>query len=123
MISAKRKNASILFLSRLLLSHRTILHARRLENPSALMGRQIRASLMISYSTNEKVWHKNNKISNPERAEFIMQKGHKTAIINRDKGNSILAHAYKIRPQGECEEQHEEEISTIPSVNDLLEQT
>ena len=51
-----------------------------------------------------------------------MQKGHNTAIINREKGNSILAHADQIRPQGEYEEQIEEEISTIPSVNDLLEQ-
>ena len=51
-----------------------------------------------------------------------MQKGHNTAIINREKGNSILAHADQIRPQGEYEEQNEEEISTIPSINDLLEQ-
>ena len=51
-----------------------------------------------------------------------MQKGHNTAIINREKGNSILAHADQIRPQSEYEEPNEEEISTIPSVNDLLEQ-
>ena len=49
-----------------------------------------------------------------------MQKGHNTAIINREKGNCILTHADRIRPQGEYEEQNEEEISTIPSVNDLL---
>ena len=41
---------------------------------------------------------------------------------NREKGNSILAHVDQIRPQGEYEEQNEEEISTIPSVNNLLEQ-
>ena len=51
-----------------------------------------------------------------------MQKGHNTAIIDREKGNSILVHADQIRPQGDCEEQNEEEISTIPSVNDLWEQ-
>ena len=62
------------------------------------------------------MWYKNNKESNPERAEFIMQKDHNPAIINREKGNSILAHADQIRPQGEYEEQNEEEISTIPSV-------
>ena len=50
-----------------------------------------------------------------------MQKGHNTAIINKEKRNSILAHADEIRPQGEYEEQNEEEISTVPSVNDLLE--
>ena len=86
------------------------------------MGRQIRAPLKMSYSRNENVLYKKNPESNPERAEFIMQKGHSTAIINREKGNSILAHAEQIRPQGEYEEQNEEEISTIPSVNDLLEQ-
>ena len=50
-----------------------------------------------------------------------MQKGHNTAIINREKRNSILAHADQIRPQGKYEEQNEEEISMIPSINDLLE--
>ena len=50
-----------------------------------------------------------------------MQKGHNTVIINREKGNRILANADQIRPQGEYERQNEEEISTIPSVNDLLE--
>ena len=50
-----------------------------------------------------------------------MQKGHDTAIINREKGSSILAHANQIKPQGEYEKQ-DEEISMILSVNDLLEQ-
>ena len=81
------------------------------------MGRQIRASLTM-YSTNEKVRYKKNKESNPERAEFIIQKGHNTAIINREK----LAHANQIKPQGEYEEESKEEISKIPFVNDLLEQ-
>ena len=83
----------IVFLPRLLLRYRIIPHARRLESLLALMGWQIRALLTMSYSTNEKGWYKKNKESNPERAEFIMQKGNNTAIINREKGNSILAHA------------------------------
>ena len=117
MFSAKRKKEA--FLSRLLLSYYTIPHARRLESPSALMGRQIRALLTMLYSTNEKMWYKKNKESNQKKAEFIMQKGHNTAIINREKESNILVHANQIRPQGEYEEQNEEEISTIPSVNDL----
>ena len=44
-------------------------------------------------------------------------------IVNREKGNSILAHAVQIRPQDKYEEQNDEEISMIPSVNDLLEQS
>ena len=69
----------------------------------------------------KKMWYK-NKESNPERAEFIMQKGQNTAIINREKRNRILAHADQIRPQDEYEEQNDEEISMIPSINDWLEQ-
>ena len=76
---------------------------------------------MMTYSTNEKMWYKKNKESNLERAEFIMQKDHNTAIINWGKGNSVLAHADQIRPQSEYEDQNDE-ISTIPFVNDLLEQ-
>ena len=56
--------------------------------------------------------------SNLERAEFTMQKSHNTAIINREEGNCILAHADQIRPWGEYEEQNEE-ISTITFVNKL----
>ena len=68
------------------------------------------------------MYYKKNKESNPERAKFIIQKDHNTARINTEKENSILAHAYQIRSQGEYEEQNDEEIFTISSVNDLLEQ-
>ena len=44
----------------------------------------------MSYSTNEKVWYKKNKESNPETAEFVMQKGHNTVIINR-KGEQYVS--------------------------------
>ena len=84
MFSAKRKKIEV-FLPRLLLSYYTIPHARRLETPSTLMGREIRAPLTMSYSTNEKMWYKKNKESNPESAEFIMQKGYNIAIINKEK--------------------------------------
>ena len=122
MFSAKRKKIEY-FLPRLLLSYHTIPLARRLESPSAFMGRQIRVPLTIFYSTNEKARYKKNKESNPERTELIMRKGHNAAIINREKGNSILAHADQIRTQGEHEEQAEEEISMIPSINNLSDQT
>ena len=98
---SKRKEKIEVFLPRLLLSYHTILYAGRSESPSTLLGRQIRALLTMLYSTNEKVWYKKNKESNPERAEFIMQKGHNTAMINRKKGNSILTYADQIRYQNE----------------------
>ena len=69
------------------------------------------------------MWYKKNKESDLERAEFIMQKGNNTAIINKEKGINILAHADQIRPQRIYEEQNDEEISMVPSVNDLLEQS
>ena len=72
--SSQQKDKIEVFLPRLLLSYFTIPHAGRLESPSALMGRQIRAPLTILYSINQKVWYKKNKESNPEKTEFIMQK-------------------------------------------------
>ena len=80
-VLSKKKKIEV-FLLRLLLSYCTLPYARRLESPLALMGRQIRAPLKMSYSTNEKNWYKKKKESNPERVEFIMQKGHNTAIMN-----------------------------------------
>ncbi len=68
------------------------------------------------------MWYKKNKESNPESAELIMQKGHNTAIINREKGDQNYTPGKSNKAQGEYEEQNEEEISTIPSVKDLLEQ-
>ena len=51
-----------------------------------------------------------------------MQKGYNTVIINREKGNRILFHVDQISPQSKFEKPNVEDISTIPSVNDLLEQ-
>ena len=63
----------------------------------------------MAYSTNEKVWIKKNKESNPEKVEFIMQRSHNAATIYWKKGYSILAHADQIRLQGKYEEQNVEE--------------
>ena len=99
MFLAKRKIE--VFLPRLILSYRTIPHGGRLESTSDLMGRQIRALLAISYSTNKKnVVQKEQRIKSRQDRIFIMQKGHNTVIIKRKKGNSILAHPDPIRPQG-----------------------
>ena len=104
-ILSKKKKIDFfcLFLLGLLLSYRTIPHAGRLESPSTLMGRRIRTPLTMSYIPQLKkcgTKKKNNKESNPERAEFIMQKSHNTAIINREKGNGILTHADKKKLRG-----------------------
>ena len=113
----KEKDRSFSTKAAFKLSHDTTRRKTR-KSISFLMGRQIRAPLTMSYSTNEKVWHKKNKETNPEGTEFIVQKGHNTVIINRENGNSILAHVDQLRPQGEYEKQNKEEIYTIPSVNE-----
>ena len=85
-------------------------------------GKAIRALLTMSYFKNEKIWYKNKQRIKFRKDRIYHAKGQNTAIINREMENSILAHADQIRLQGEYEGQNEEEISTIPSVNDLLEQ-
>lgn len=103
------------FLPRLLLSYRTIPHAGRPESPSALMGRQLRSPLTMSYATNQKMSYKRNRNMQPESAEFIIQKGHNTAILNKENGNSVLVHADQIRSQGE--ESDEEMPSEMPIID------
>ena len=84
------------YLPRLLLSYRSIPHAGRKQSPSELMGRQIRAPITMSFSTKESVWYKKHKGSDPERAKFLFQKGHNTAILEKN-GQHLLAHADQFR--------------------------
>ena len=87
----QRKERIEVFLPRLLLRYRTIPHAGRLESPSALRRRQIRVPLETSYSTNEKISYKKNKDSNPERAEFIMQKRPQYSYNKQRKGEQYIS--------------------------------
>ena len=43
------------YIPNLLLSYQTVLHADRKQSPSALMGRQIKAPITMSFATEEKV--------------------------------------------------------------------
>ena len=60
------------------------------------MGRQIRALITMSSSTNESVWYKKDKNSNSEKVNFVVQKGHNIAILMKN-GQNILAHADQFR--------------------------
>lgn len=51
------------FLLRLLLNHWTMPYAVRLQSPSTLMGRLIKALLTMPYSMNEKIWCRKNSDS------------------------------------------------------------
>ena len=52
-----------------------------MQSPSALMGRQIRAPITMSFTTEKKVWYKRNKDAEPERAKFILQKRQNKAVL------------------------------------------
>ena len=88
------------FLPKLLMSYRSIPHADRARSPSAMMGRQIRSPITMSFSTNQKMWYKKNKDANTEKAYFIMQKGNNTALITTED-RTMLAHADQIRERVE----------------------
>ena len=46
------------YLKQILMIYRSIQYAERIESPSAMMGRQIRSPITMSYSTNEKMRYK-----------------------------------------------------------------
>ena len=50
------------------------------------------------------------------------KKGHNTAIINKEKREHYISPCRSNKAPGQYEEKNEKEISTIPSVNDLLAQ-
>lgn len=80
------------FLPRLFLSYQTIPHAGRLQSLSASTGRQIRALLTMSYSTNEKMWYKKNEESTPEKVKFLMQTGQNMAWVSGNQ-KGVIGHA------------------------------
>lgn len=41
----------------------------------------MRRQITMSYSVNDKMWHKKNRESTPERVKFIMHKGQNTVLI------------------------------------------
>ena len=97
------------------------------QSPSALIGRQIRAPITMSFATEEKVWYKRNKEAEPESAKFILQKGQNTAVLEK-KGQPTLAHADQFRarfepedfekPKEEHKETEEEENETEQNMED-----
>ena len=62
-----------------------ISHADKKQRPSALMGKQIRAAITMSFATEKKFCYKRSKEAEPERAKFILQKGQNTAVLEEKK--------------------------------------
>ena len=79
------------YIPNFLLSYRTVPHVDRKQNPSTLMCRQTRATITMTFVTEEKVWCKRNKEAEPDRAKFILQKGHNTAVLGKKRATSIIS--------------------------------
>ena len=77
------------YIPNLLLSYWTVPHVDRKQSPSALMGKQIRAPIIMSFATEEKVWYERNKEAGLERAKFILQKGQNTAVLEKKRATNI----------------------------------
>ena len=77
------------YIPNLLFCYRTVPHADRKQSPSPLIDRQIRALITMSFATEEKVQYKRHKKAEPERAEFILQKGPNTAVLEKKRAANI----------------------------------
>ncbi|PAA86570.1 hypothetical protein BOX15_Mlig030946g1 [Macrostomum lignano] len=86
------------FLARLLLNYRCIPHAGRPHSPSELMGRQLRNPITMRTPIGSGIWYVPAAGLPPEKAEFLLQKGSNTALIQRGSGRLTLAHQDQIRP-------------------------
>ena len=84
------------YLSRMLLSYRTLPHAGRSRSPSEMMGRQLRSPLTMSFESGTPLWYRQKPDSKPELAAFISQAGLNTAIILRNNSSGTLAHCDQI---------------------------
>uniref|UniRef100_A0A1I8I4W4 ABM domain-containing protein n=1 Tax=Macrostomum lignano TaxID=282301 RepID=A0A1I8I4W4_9PLAT len=80
------------------LNYCCILHAGCPHSPSELMGRQLRKSHYHAHA--DRIWHlvRPRRWTSPEKAEFLLQKGSNTALIQPGSGCLILAHQHQIRP-------------------------
>nr|XP_047129472.1 uncharacterized protein K02A2.6-like [Hydra vulgaris] len=84
------------YLSRMLLSYRTISHAGRSRSLSEMMGRQLRSPLTMSFESGTPLWYRKRPESKPEPASFISQAGLNTAIILTNNSSGTLAHCDQI---------------------------
>ena len=78
------------YLSRILLSNRTIPHAGKSRSPSEMMGSQLRSSLTMSFESGSPLWYCQRPDSKPEPG-FTSKAGQNTAIIMRNNFRNIGA--------------------------------
>ena len=92
------------YLARLLLSYRTVPHAGRQRSPSALMGRQLRSPLTMSFEVNEPLWYTPKSGTSGEKVRFVVQSGHNTAVVYKGD-QATLAHEDQLKRLNENDDQ------------------
>jgi len=87
------------YMSRLLLSYRSVPHAGRPQSPSAMMGRQLRCPMTSAFATDECLWYVRPGYP-PEEARFVVQHGRNTAVVMRKEDTTpTLAHFDQLKPR------------------------
>ena len=113
------------FLAKLLLSYRSIPHGERNKSPSALMGRQLRCPLTMSFTSDAPLWFVPKPGALAEKANFIVQAGSNTALITRGE-RGTLAHLDQIRSRTITEQVDEDNgqiVNQNPEGNNDLEES
>jgi hypothetical protein len=96
----KMRSSFSAYLTRLMLSYRSIPHANRGESPSALMGRQLRSPLTTAFETDMPLWYTTKPGQAAEKARFVVQEGQNTAIVVKGpEEKPTLVHFDQIKAQ------------------------
>jgi len=104
------------YLAKLLLNYRATARRDGRGSPSALMGRQLRSPLTLTFEIDAPVIYRSRSGAAAEPGQFIVQAGHNTAIIARDGGRPVLAHRDQFRPLPGATEQERATVGSEPEV-------
>jgi hypothetical protein len=85
------------YLAKLLLNYRATARSDGRGSPSALMGRQLRSPLTLTFEIDAPVIYQARPGAPAETGHFVVQAGHNTAVIDRDGERPVLAHRDQIR--------------------------
>lgn len=86
------------YLAKLLLNYRATNRSDGRGSPSALMGRQLRSPLTLSFQIDIPLVYKARPGACGERGRFVVQAGHNTAVITKGDDRPVLVHRDQIRP-------------------------
>ncbi|MEE4247257.1 MAG: RNase H-like domain-containing protein [Kangiellaceae bacterium] len=86
------------YLAKLLLNYRATARSDGRGSPSALMGRQLRSPLTLTFEVDAPIVYQARHGAPAEPGHFVVQAGHNTAVIMRGDARPVLAHRDQIRP-------------------------